>query len=374
MRIGIDARMYGAASTTGIGFYLQQLIEQLAIIDQKNQYFLLMRRPALGQFKSPSDRVVAIKADLPWYSYREQLQLPLLLRRHRLDLVHFPHFNVPIGYRRPFVVTIHDLTPMAFPGPKVKRSPWRRRAYQQVFQSGLRRAKRIIAISNHTRQQLITQAGVAADRIEVIYPGVSERYQPQPDGQQLETLRQRLGITKPFILYVGVWRDHKNLPSLVEAFNRLKTRHRLDLQLVLAGRPDPRYPEIQAAITRSPFKADIITPGFIADENLPSLYRAAKLFVLPSFNEGFGLVAAESAACGTPVVGSNTTSLPEILGDAGWYVNPLKPGELATVINRAITDEAAYQKARQRGLEVVKRYDWRRCAEQTLAVYEKVKP
>ena len=371
MNIGIDARMYGARATTGIGFYIQQLIAQLAVLDQKNHYTLFMRTDGLKQLDLVQPRFNPVVADIPWYSYGEQVRLPRLLRAQRLDVVHFPHFNVPIAYRRPYVVTIHDITPMFFPGPRVKQSPLRRQAYRLILSNGLRQARHIIAISQHTKRQLVTYAGVAAERITVIYPGLNQRCRPITDKIKISALRQRYGITKPYLLYVGVWRDHKNLPGLIAAFNQLKAGGEHDLQLVLAGTADPRYPEIQAAIDQSPVRTDVITPGYVDDDDLATLYSAAKIFVLPSFAEGFGLVAIEAAACGTPVVGSNTTSVSEILGGAGRYFNPYEPGAIAAVLHRVLTSSAESQAMQQQGIAAAQRYQWRICAEQTLAVYQK---
>jgi len=370
MRIGIDARMYGPQATTGIGAYIKNLTDHLFIIDQKNEYVLFMLEPAYSQFQIPNPRVKKVKVNCPWYSWSEQFKLPRILLKHKLDLVHFPHFNVPIFYPKKFITTIHDITPKFFPGPKVKKSLIRKLGYQVVFRLGSKQAKKIITISNHTKKNLIKFFQVPTNKIGVIYLGINQNCKEIFDRPALQKIKNKYQITKPFIFYIGVWRDHKNLVGLVKAFNILKSQSKLDYQLVLGGKPDSKYPEIKQAISESPFKSDIIMPGFIPENELSLFYSAANLFVLPSFCEGFGLVALESLACSTPVVGSNSTSLPEILEEAALYFDPKKPEEIAQVINRILTDSNLYQDLQNRGLKQIKKYSWRDCAQKTLQVYE----
>lgn len=369
MKIGIDARMYGAKSTTGIGVYIEQLTNQLFEIDSANQYYLFLRDSAFRDFKPPHSRVVKVRAEIPWYGYQEQLKMPNLLRRYQLDLVHFPHFNVPILYRGKYVVTIHDITPKFFPGPVVKKSIIRKLAYNWVFNHGIKNAQRIIAISKHTKNNLIKYFDVKEDKIEVVYPGLTKS-QAVPNQQTSQAVLQKYQITKPFIFYVGVWRNHKNLPALIKAFDIFKKRFGLDYQLVLAGKNDPRYPEIQAAINQAKFKSDIITPGFVTEQELPIFYQAADLFVLPSFCEGFGLVAIEALAYGTPVIGSNTTSLPEVIGAGGKFFDPKDIDQIAIIMKEVIVNDQLAKNLVNQGQKQITKYNWTSAARETLAIYQ----
>jgi len=370
MKIGIDARMYGAKSTTGIGVYIQKLTEEIFKIDTQNEYYLFLLEPAFSEFVCPRQNIKKVKVDCPWYSWAEQTKMPKILNNYKFDLVHFPHFNVPILYKNKFVTTIHDITPKFFPGPRVRKSIIRKVGYDIVFKSGMKHAQKIITISNHTKDNLVKYFKADAAKIEVIYPGVDTKYKKIENNDLLKTFTAKQGITKPFIFYVGVWRDHKNLTGLIQAFNLLKQEDRLDYQLVLGGRPDPRYPEILKAISDSPFKKDIILPGFIKEDDLILFYNAASLFVLPSFCEGFGLVAAEALACGTPVIGSNTTSLPEILEDGAVYFDPKDYLEMAKVMKQVLTDVNLRQGLVSRGQSLVKRYNWSSCAQKTIETYK----
>lgn len=370
MKIGIDARMYGVEATTGIGAYIKNLTDQLFLIDEKNEYFLFMLEPAFSQFQPPNNRIKKILVKSHWYTLREQIELPMILLKSKLDLVHFPHFNVPLFYPKNFIVTIHDITPKFFPGPKAKKSLIRRLGYQLIFKSGIKRAKKIIVNSNHTKQNLIKHFKIQENKINVTYLGVDEQFKVIEDKSLIDNIKNKYKISKPFIFYIGVWRDHKNLPNLVKAFNLIKESYGIDCQLVLAGKPDSNYPEIQEEINNSKFRFDIINPGFIEQKELILFYNAAELFVLPSFCEGFGLVALESLACGTPVIASNSTSLPEILGKSSLYFDPNQPSQIAQLINSILTDQNLYQNLKNLGLNQIKKYNWRECSTKTLNVYE----
>ena len=369
MKIGIDGRMYGAQSTTGIGVYIERLTQAIFDLDQENEYYIFLKPEIFGQFKSPQQRIHKIPLALPWYSWAEQWQLPRILKKYQLDLVHFPHFNVPIRYSGKYLVTIHDITPKFFPGPLARHSLIRRLGYNLVFQTALKKSAKIIAISQQTKDNLSQYFGADSNKIEVIYLGVDPPVKIFTAPGALVELKNKYQITKPFLFYVGVWRDHKNLPGLVAAFDLIKSQYHLDYQLVLAGQNDPRYPEIQAAINHSQFKNDIITPGFVSQPDLAGLYQAAALFVLPSFTEGFGLVALEALSYQTPVVASKTTSLPEIIAEAGLYFDPYQPADMARAISQILSDKNLKQKLVSAGQTKIKAYNWQKTAQQTLSLY-----
>lgn len=373
MKIGIDSRMYGVKATTGIGVYIKNLTDELFKIDQKNQYVLFMKDPEYSAFQVPNERVSKVKVDIPWYSLKEQLVMPRILKKYKLDLVHFPHFNVPILYKGKYIVTIHDITPKFFPGPLVKKSLIRKFGYNLIFNIGLKKAKKILTNSNYTKKNIIKYFNTNPEKLTTIHLGFDKNLASYITEEKIQEIKNKLNISKPFLFYVGVWRDHKNLPGLVKAFNILKSKYNLDIQLVLAGSQDSRYPEIKQEINQSKFKKDIITPGFIKSSDLPLLYKAAKLFVLPSYAEGFGLVALEAQSLNTPVIASSTTSLPEILEDSAIYFNPHDQNNMAEVINKVISNKNLYSDLQQRGLIQVKKYSWRTTAKQTLSVYQDVK-
>ncbi|NUM25303.1 MAG: glycosyltransferase family 4 protein [Candidatus Buchananbacteria bacterium] len=369
MRIGIDARMYGPQAATGIGNYIKNLTQNLFAVDQTNEYFLFMIEPQFSAFTPPNERVKKIKVDSPWYSWSEQLKLPFVYRHYNLDILHVPHFNVPIFYPGKMVTSIHDITPKFFPGPVVSKSIIRKLGYNAVLRSAVYKSKSILVGSQHTKNEITKHFKVDESKIKVIPLGydfaAAKQYLASP-----QQLVEKYKITKPFILYIGVWRDHKNLPGLITAFDIIKEKFGLDYQLVLGGKADPSYPEIPLAINKAKYRQDIIVPGYIPEDELPNFYQHAKVFVLPSFCEGFGLVALESATWGVPVAASNTTSVPEVLGPAGKYFNPHDPEEMARVVSEVATNENLHQNLVTLGYEQAKKYSWVETAKQTLAVYQ----
>ena len=362
--IGIDARMYGAAQT-GIGTYIEYLIKNLLEADKNNFYKIFLMEPEFGNFKIIQENVEKIKVNSRWYGWREQLILPWQMARKKVDLMHFPHFNVPIAYRKKFIVTIHDLTPLYFPGRKMGGSRFRKNVFKFVFGNAVRKAEKIIAVSNYTKNDLMKNFSVDEKKIKVIYEGIKKM-----SAQGGLTLGwEKYGIKKPYILYVGVWRQHKNLVGLIKAFDILIKKYNMDLQLVLVGSEDPYYPEIRRAWEDLTLENRIATPGFLKDEEMTGFYQNAVLFVIPSFAEGFGFVPLEAAAAGTPVVSSNVTSLPEILGDGAIYFNPYDINDMAEKMRIVLLDADLRNKLVSKARENLKKYSWQKMARETLELY-----
>ena len=369
MRIGIDARMY-SSEFTGIGRYVFELTEHLARIDKKNEYVLFMNRPEYDNYEPPNKRFSKVLVNARHYSYAEQLRYPSALRRAKLDLMHFTHFNAPILYRRPFVVTIHDLTLSFFPGKKMN-SGFRRFAYNKVLRSVLKNSKRIISVSKNTKQDLIDVAKISPNKIDVIYEGVGEDFGPRSQKGVNEEVLKKYGITRSYILYTGVWRGHKNLVNLVKAFSILRQDEDFDAQLVVTGTEDPYYPEVKRTVTELELEADTIFTGLVPEEELVSLYQEANVFVFPSLYEGFGLPPLEAMRCGTPVVASKTSCIPEICGeDNAVFFDPYDPTEMADAIHKVWVNESLQKDLRERGLKHSKKFSWEKMAEKTLKLYQ----
>lgn len=332
-----------------------------------------MLEPEYGKFQLPNERIKKVKVSSHWYSWKEQLVLPFELYREKVDLMHFPHFNSPIVYRGKNIVTIHDLTPKFFPGHKIGRYWHRRFGFNQVFFSTVRKADKVIAVSNHTKKDIIKFFGAPEEKVVVVYEGIpcieSGSMKQEPG---INNLKEKYNITKPFIFYLGVWRDHKNLVGLIRAFNILRKKYKMDLELVFGGGEDSHYPEIRQTWQNLKLTKYLIRPGFIPEEEIPLFYQAASLFVNPSFYEGFGLVTLEAMTHGTPVVCSKTTSLPEVLGKAAVYFNPHDPEDMAQSIKRVLERPNLQEQLIKTGFEQVKRYSWQKMAEETLEIYDNV--
>jgi glycosyltransferase involved in cell wall biosynthesis len=369
MRIGIDARMYSTAFT-GIGRYVYELVKNLTEIDKKNEYVLFMNKPEYDEFEPPNKRVSKVLVNARHYSFAEQTRYLRKLWRKKLDLIHFTHFNAPILYRGKSVVTIHDLTLSFFPGKKM--NSWtHRKAYEMVLNRSAKHASSVIAVSQHTKKDLIDVTGVDSAKIEVIYEGVDEQFKPRPDKDAIKDLIKKYGITKDYILYAGVWRSHKNVVNLIKAFALLREDAGFEPQLVITGADDPHYPEVKRTVRELGLEHSVIFPGLVPEDELVALYQAAHVYAFPSLYEGFGLPPLEAMRCGTPVVASKSSCIPEICGeDNALFFDPLDPEDMANTIRKLWLDEDLQKDLRDRGLRHSKKFDWRKMAEETLKVYE----
>ncbi len=368
--IGIDARMYGYAQT-GIGNYIRHLLKFIFELDKENNYVIFLMPKEFDDFELPNKRIKKIKVSSKWYGWKEQLLFPFQLYKENLDLMHFTHFNSPILYFKRSIVTIHDITPYFFPGHKM-RSIIRKIGFKAVFFSSVKKASKVIAVSENTKNDIANYFKIRKDKINIIYEGVDEQFKIISDDRKITEIKKKYNITKPFIFYTGVWRNHKNLVGLIKAFGILKNKYKLDYQLVLGGKEDPYYPEVRETWEKLGLGSEIIRTGFIDQKDLPLFYNMAKVFVIPSFYEGFGLIGLESFACGTPVVSSNTTSLPEVLDNGAIYFNPKNHEEMAEKIKLVLTDEKLYNELKKKGSKQVEKYSWRKMGEETMDVYKKI--
>jgi len=370
MRIGFDARMYGKAQS-GIGNYIKQLTDGLFQLDKANDYYLFLLEPIFRQYQVPNERIHKVEVDAYWYSYAEQTKFLFEISKYKLDLMHFPHFNAPIFYNRPRITSIHDLTPLFFPGHKQK-SWWRKKAYELTLKTSLKKSAKILAASQTTKNDIIKHFSVNPAKIEVIYLGIESQFKKIENYDKIKELKDKYGLKKPYLFFVSAWRNHKNFIGLIKAFELIREKYNFDCQLVLAGQEDIHYPNISQTIAVSKYKTDIITPGFISDDELVIFYNAAAIFVIPSFYEGFGLIGLEAMASGLPVVSSNSTSLPEVMDKAALYFNPHDTEEMAQTIHEVLTNKNLQDQLIQLGFTQSKKYNWQKTALKTLESYNEI--
>lgn len=371
-RIGIDCRMY-SSKFTGIGRYVFELVRNLAKIDTENEYVLFFNEPEYTNFRLPNKRFTKINASAKHYSLAEQTLFLKKLYRAKLDLMHFTHFNAPILYKKKSIVTIHDLTLSFFPGNKM-RSPFHRAAYKLVLKSSTKNASRIICVSSYTARDLQKMLCITGEKIHVIYEGVDEDFKANTDEAALKKTHKKFGITKPYILYTGVWRSHKNLVTLIRAFQILKNTYGEEIQLVITGREDPLYPEVKRTAEESGYASDIIFTGMVDEKDLINLYSGAHVYTLPSLYEGFGLSPLEAMKCGVPVVVSKTSCLPEICGEENaLFFDPYDSSDIAEKLHTACVNNEVRKKLITNGKEHVKNFSWEKMAKETFEVYLAIK-
>ncbi|MFA7087956.1 MAG: glycosyltransferase family 1 protein [Patescibacteria group bacterium] len=393
MRIGIDARFYGPIGK-GLGRYTQEVVDNIIKITSANppdgdgtgfNYVIFLSPDNFDEFISNDFRIKKVKISCRWYSLSEQLAMPFYIWRERLDLIHFPHFNVPILTPVKFVVTIHDLILTHFPTVRATtRSHFlyyiKNLAYRLVILSALRRSRKVITVSEFTKNDIINKFNIKPEKIKVIYEGVANLskgrdslFVSKLDNE--ETLAQ-YHIPNNFLLYVGNAYPHKNLEALLRVFSKLHVMYP-DLRLVLVGKKDYFYERIQETARafnlwqKGNINSPVIFPGYVPDSQLEILYTEARAYVFPSLYEGFGLPPLEAMARNCPVISSDCASLPEVLGDAAIYFNPKDDLDMIDKI-KYVLDNNIQDDLRDRGRARAKKYNWWECARETLEVYKEV--
>jgi len=364
VRIAIDARKL---HDFGIGTYVKNLIRELARLPGDDEYAILCAPADTDFVGTLGPRFTPFVERAGNYSVREQLSVPWTLRRTRADLFHAPHYVVSPLVRRPFVVTIHDCIHLRFPEYLPNRGA---HAYARaMMRSSARRARRVLTVSEASRDDIVRYLGVSADKVDVIPNAIDEKLSTLATGDDITRVRERYQLTGPFVLYSGNIKPHKNLDRLIEAFSLLRSEHGADVTLVILGDEASKYPKLRRLVHRHQLHKHVRFLGFVPDQTLAALYRLAAVFVFPSLYEGFGLPPLEAMALGTPVIVSNVSSLPEVVGDAALLIDPRQPAEIAAALNRVLTDTNLRDDLIRRGLARVQDFSWTRSAARTHDVY-----
>ena len=376
MRIGIDARFYGP-KCKGLGRYTQKLIENLELIDHKNEYIIFLRKEMWNEYMPQNHKFKKVLADFRWYSLPEQIFFPILIRRQKLDLMHFLHFNVPILYFGKFIVTIHDLILRHFPthhastlGPI--RYFFKNLSYRIVIWLAIKRAEEIIAVSIYVKNDITKNFSVNSDKISVIYEGVDIKAENK-EKLRMKNFELKQGIQKDYLLYVGNAYPHKNLERLIRAFGILINKYKQNLQLILVGEKDYFYKRLKSFVDYQPLfvRQNIIFTGFVSDEYLSVLYQGASIYIFPSLCEGFGLPPLEAMNFGVPVVSSDATCLPEILGNAAFYFEARNAENISKAIIEVLSNKHLQENLIQNGYKQIKKYYWKKMAKKIIRIYEK---
>lgn len=359
-KIVIDARELRTTS----GRYVERLVNYLQDLDQENGYCLLMKPPDIDGWKARAIDFETTPCPHKEFSFAEQFGLKKQLVGLQPDLVHFAFPQQPILYRGKTITTIHDLTTLRFNNPdknllifKIKQ-----RLYKFVMKRAALKAKKVITGANFVKNDVVNSLGINPDKIVVIY----EAADPIADAAVAVPALEG----KQFIMYVGRPTPHKNLERLIETFVQVQAK-RPELVLVLAGKKDANYERIEAKANKKNIK-NLLFTGFVSEGQLRWLYENCQAYVFPSLSEGFGLPGLEAMVHGAPVISSDATCLPEIYGQAARYFNPLDVQEMTRTIEEVLSNDQLRSELIKLGRDQAAKYSWRKTAEQTLAVYQKV--
>ncbi|HKK54384.1 MAG TPA: glycosyltransferase family 1 protein [Patescibacteria group bacterium] len=374
-RIGIDARFYGPVGK-GLGRYTKEIVDNILRMDSEHFYVIFLSPENYDLFSSENKNVKKVLVKSRWYSWAEQIIFPWQIHKENLDLIHFTHFNVPILNNVKFVVTIHDLILTRFSTQRATLLPplyYRIKylAYRFVISRAIHKSEKIIAVSQFTKKDIEKKFKVKKDKINVIYEGVSDLsiYNNEDNDSDKKVLKSYNIGDRRYLLYVGNAYPHKNLEGLLDVFKKIK-KDFSSLLLVLVGKDDYFYQRLKKYIQNLNLSnEDVIFTDYVSDKDLASLYRNSLAYVFPSLYEGFGLPPLEAMAYNCPVVSSNQTSLPEILGDAALYFDPDSNIDVYEKIKKIIKNKHLRRELAEKGKIQINQYNWFSSAYSTYKLY-----
>ena len=361
----------------GVGTYIRNVVRTLARLDRESKYFLIGSPAKVEEFGPlpPNFHAVALAGRDD--TLKGNLDFRAIVRRLDCDVVHIPHlFWIPRGLGCPYVLTVHDLLEHMYGSRDA--SSLLRSLHFYMTRRVLRKAARVIAVSQFTKNEIEKLLVIPDARIEVVYNAIDERFlHGHATEADRELIAQRYLVNYPFLLYAGAIRPHKNVVRIIEAFSALKSEllkegQYPDLKLIIIGDALSSHPRLRRTVVRSGVQNDVRFLGFVPIEVLRIFYDVAKIFVFPSLYEGFGLPPLEAMAHGTPVVTSNTSSLPEVTGHAALLVNPENVFEIRRGLQRALLDPALRGQMKERGYEQAQRFSWTTSVSRILEIYREV--
>lgn len=367
MKIGFDFRMGGSVNA-GIGRYSFELL--VAMLSQNHKFVVFYHE----KNNNPDD-IAALKklgaqlvpANYRHYSFSEQLIFPRLLKQHQLDLVHFPNFNVPLLYNKPFVVTIHDMVHHKISGHKKSRL-WKYYIYQYIIQKAAEKAQNILTVTESAKDEIVKYLGVNSDKIIVTYEAPATHNVTPTDSAKI---KEKFLLSRPYFLFVGTLERKKNVPMLTKAFDLFLTKYKFDMDLVIAGKVDQHYPEVKDQALDIPHRNRIVLTGYVEDEDQAALYQNAYAFVTASLHEGFGLPGLEAMRYGLPVLASNTPVFNEVYDNGAIYFDPLDIEDISKQMQLVAQDQQFHAQMQQKSVARAALFDWSDTAKQTLEAYEK---
>ena len=362
MRVAFDAHMVGERES-GNETYAVNLVRALAADPGGNTYQVLTPHPdRLRAILTLPSSATIVRVRPAASVLRIPFGIPQAVRRHHSDVLHVTYVAPPM-VSCPTVVSVHDLSYLAYPQSV---SPRTRLVLTVLVRASVRRAARVIAISAFTRRDLVTRYGIAEERIAVIHLAAGPAFHVLDDARS-----QRLpeGVSEPYVLAVGNLEPRKNLARLIEAFAAVALESGVTAKLVLVGKSKGQEASLARLVEQHGLRERVVFTGFVEEDQLVLLYNRAALFIYPSLYEGFGLPPLEAMACGCPVVASNVTAIPEVLGDAALLVDPTSVSAMAEAMRDVLRRDELARDLRARGLRQAARYSWARAAQQTREVY-----
>lgn len=365
MKIAIDARVI-SDKMHGIARYAYQLINALAKIDSENEYIILFNEEKILNAVTQNNNFRFLKCDIKVYSLKEQFLIPFILKREGIDIYHSPTFSAPIFAPCKVVMTIHDMIHLIY---AKQYSAFKNMYYKLIVKTAVTRANRLITVSENSKKDISQFLNVSEDKIFSIHNGVDKKFSLENQNKSKEAIKKKYPISNNYILYVGNEKPHKNASNVIRAFDLFIKKNSLIYSLVMLG-VSGKY--IEKITGQSLPKYFVSINEVNNDADLISLYRESSLLLCPSYYEGFGLPLLEGMACGTPIITSNNSSIPEVVGDTAIMVDPNNINQISDEIKRVLSDKNLKETLIEKGKNRAKIFTWQKTAQKTLEVYEEV--
>jgi len=366
VKVAIDARKW---RDYGIGTYVRNLVRHLARLDRDTTYFVFCNRSDESTLRDLAENFVPVVDDSAGYGLREHVSIPLKLRRLGADLLHSPHYVRPLFCSIPSVVTVHDCIHLLFPEYLPSPMAWRYAHF--MIGRAVRKSALVFTVSEASRRDILRFYPWAdPDKVQVVPNAIDVDLLEDPGAEESERVRERYQIRGRFVLFVGNVKPHKNLERLIASFARLRQEagHE-DLKLLIIGEDVSRYGSLRRTVEAAGVRQDVRFFGYVPDRTLAALYRMASVFAFPSLYEGFGLPPLEAMACGTPVVTSRISSIPEVVGEAAVLVDPHSVDDIASGLYAVLSNDQRAAELVARGRERVQLFSWDRSARAIHAGY-----
>jgi len=367
VRITIDIRKL---HDFGIGTYVRNLLRELNKIDHDTDYILLCQHDNDDFLKQLGENFNTLVDRSGHYSLREQISIPIKVSHSSSDLFHVPHYVLPALIPCRSIATIHDCIHLLFPEYLKNRAA---HLYAHTMNwAAIRKARRVLTVSESSKNDLLRLFNLPEERVDVIYNAIDERFYTSPPEEELEFVRERYQLNDRFLMYAGNAKPHKNLERLIQAFALLRKNGLDDLKLLITGGEISQYATLRRTVHQFNLHKHVRFLGFQSESTLASLYRLADVFVFPSLYEGFGLPPLEAMASGTPVVVSNLSSLPEVVGDAGVQINPYDIESIADGIQQVLENPSQRKELITRGIARAKMFSWNSSIKRVQQIYQEV--
>jgi glycosyltransferase involved in cell wall biosynthesis len=373
VKIAIDIRRM---TEFGVGTYIRNVVRTLGRLDHETTYFLIGTSAKVNEIGALPPNFHTVPLSEPERSLKGYLEFRSVVKRLECDLAHIPNlFSVPRALSCPYVMTVHDI--LEHLSGAQEKTGFSRTLHFQLTKRVLRGAARILAVSNFTKLEMEKLFNIPSRCIEVVYNAIDERLRGHANPADRQLIAERYQVTYPFLLYAGRISPHKNVVRMIEAFSALKTELEKDqlfpdLKLIIIGDDVSGNPDLRRTVIRSGVQNDVRFLGFVPIEVLRTFYDAAKIFVFPSLYEGFGLPPLEAMAHGTPVVTSNVTSLPEVVGNAAVLVHPENVFEIMRALHRVLLDQPLREKMKERSYRQAAKFSWEKSVRRIMEVYQEV--